>query len=122
MARSFALLARLAAVPLGVALAACDGNPDEGSPTPVPPVSCSSASATPTMSVLISGMEFLPYCVIVGSGRKLNVSGANELTADLLGYALVLLAHGARVQDGRFSSLSDEGDSVIGQPEPGTAA
>ena len=56
--------------------------------------------------------------------RKLNVAGATELVADLLAYTLGLLAHGARVQDGRFSLPSAERNEMIGQPygKPGTAA
>ncbi len=56
--------------------------------------------------------------------RKLNVIGSAELVAHLLAYALVLLAHGTRVQDGRFSPRSDEREPLIGEAKstPGAAA
>ncbi len=78
-------LALLAAVALA-ALAACDGTPDDDGAPLLPPVPCSATTATATTSVLLAGMQFVPYCATVGVGVPLTFSNvdavAHTVTAD----------------------------------------
>ncbi len=71
-------LALLAAIALG-ALSACEGSPDEDDTPLVAPVACSAASATATTSVLLSGMQFLPFCTTVGVGVPLTFTNADSV-------------------------------------------
>jgi plastocyanin len=74
-ARSLALLG---AVACAAALGACeDGTPDDAGGTFAPPVACSAASATDTVTVRLSGMQFIPYCVTVPAGVALTFTNAD---------------------------------------------
>ncbi len=78
-------LALLASIALA-ALAACDGTPDDDGAPLLPPVPCSASTATPTTSVRLAGMQFVPYCAAVGAGVPLTFSNvdsvAHTVTAD----------------------------------------
>jgi len=76
-APSRALAAALAASL--IALAGCDGTPDDEGAPPVPPVPCSAATATATTEVLISGMQFVPFCATVAAGVPLTFTNADAV-------------------------------------------
>ncbi len=80
-----AALALLASIALA-ALAACDGTPDDDGAPLVAPVPCSATTATPTTSVLLTRMQFVPYCATVGVGVPLTFSNVDSeghtVTAD----------------------------------------
>lgn len=74
-ARSLAVLGAVACV---AALGACeDGTPDDDGGAVPPAVACSAASATDTVTVLLSGMQFIPYCVTVPVGVALTFTNAD---------------------------------------------
>ena len=71
-------LALLGAIACAAALGACeDGTPDDGGGALSPAVACSAASATDTASVLLSGMQLIPYCVTVPVGVELTFTNAD---------------------------------------------
>ncbi len=74
-ARSLALVV---VTSVAASLAACGeiGEQSDEGPAPVP---CSAASATATTSILLSGMQFLPFCAAVPVGTEVTFTNADSV-------------------------------------------